>query len=219
MFGLARGDNIAGAPISRSTLRPTFLTLTRPDHQLFTIIQIVAHSPQSTELSLKAYLHSQSNIVMEFFNPLTFRYNGTVQSGEGLCTEIFERLAMNITHEDFKKRFLEGPIPMVPTDPEFVKACRAATVNLPTVTKSSVIESSDGVPLTWFIKKGMSSPWGRIGRVLIRLSDDAVRLLTRRYPPPQKIETNARYIANLEEQKAKASADNKLFGVYVSLLA
>jgi len=65
----------------------------------------------------------------------------------------------------------------------------------------------------------MSSPWGRIGRVLIRLSDDAVRLLTRRYPPPQKIETNARYIANLEEQKAKASADNKLFGVYVSLLA
>lgn len=147
---------------------------------------------------------------------ITFQHKGTVQAGEGLCSTTFERLALNITYETWCETFLKGRIPRVPTDPEYVMQCRDLKATFPTINKSSVVESSDGVLLAWFIKGGMTFPWGRLGRELARLTVYAVATLIHLYKPPTAIEDDPRHKLDFKEESTKAKAANLSYGVYVS---
>lgn len=145
---------------------------------------------------------------------ITFQHNGTVTAGEGLCTATFDRLTLNINYETWKNAFLKGSIPHVDTDAAYVERCRDLSKSFPTITKSSVVETSDNVPLAWFIKGGMTSPWGRLGRELTRLTNYAVWALTQIYTPPTSIVTDPRHALDFKEESTNAKAANIAYGVY-----
>lgn len=147
---------------------------------------------------------------------ISFQHIGTVSAGEGLCNTNFDRLALNITYATWQGEFLTGTIPEVPNDAEYVKQCRDLRTAFPSINKSSLIETSDGVPLAWFIKQGMIFPWGWVGQQLDRLANIAIVTLTKLYKPPTAIKTDVRHELAFAEESAKARGDKAPYSVYVS---
>ena len=151
---------------------------------------------------------------MVFFNPPRLAKNGVVTLGESRYQATFDDYTLNITSSEL----FDGPTTRVCTEPEYRKAAREYEMSLDGITRTSRIRTSDGVPIIYFIKDGMTFPWpDNKGSDLAAQSLAAIQTLVIDYPPPRKLEDNARYNANLEEEIEKSKSMGQAFGVYVSL--
>ena len=84
--------------------------------------------------------------------------------------------------------------------------------------KSTCIRTSDGIAIIWFIKKGMTSPWGYLGQLLFKATVSALQALMKIYVPPRAMDGDPRHVWNFKEEVARHDTQNRPYGVYVSLM-
>ena len=130
--------------------------------------------------------------------------------GEGSYSAFFVVYKIDVSSSDVFKE----PIQTVKaTDGYRVSAINYAR-GLPTITRSTVIMTSDDVPIIYFVKKGMTFPHGEKGTDLAATSLQAIKTLVIKYPPTKKLKSNVRHSANLEDELSKSKELNREYGVY-----
>ena len=143
-------------------------------------------------------------------------FNGILRAGEGLACfrKDFEVYTVDVT----SSKIFDGPKPIVPHTTEYTTAGQRFVSSLSGFTKSTCIRTSDGVPIIWFIKQGMTSPWGHIGQFLFKATISALQILMSIYAPPRNIMGDPRHVWNFREEVARYEAQGRPYGVYVSIL-
>lgn len=149
---------------------------------------------------------------MDFQTPdQTFK--GVEHLGEGLYEAEFQVYEIKVSSDEIFGSHKKNP----PATEEYRTNAIDFAKSLPTFTESACVRSSDGVPIVYFIKNGMLSPWGNIlGKIMSFLSLAAIQALLAVYPPPQKLRKNARHKSNLQEEVEKSKSLGRKFGVFVS---
>lgn len=152
---------------------------------------------------------------MDHFRIASKSYVGLARAGNGLCQDEFETYVLDdVSAADL----FDGPTSKVPSNSDYLQSATKFAIGLPRFTRSTRIQTSDGVDLVFFIKRGMTSPWGFIGRTLAALSLKAIEAFIKIYPPPKNLGEDNRHSANPGEDITKADTDGRPYGVYVSKL-
>ena len=149
---------------------------------------------------------------MSFYTPYK-----TFESVERLGDGDFKADFHVYTLDVHSSKIFKGPIKKVRSDEEYRKAATEYAKELPPFEKSTCVKSSDGVPLIYFIKKGITSPWGILASFMVCMAMSAIQLLLSAYPPPQNLKTNARHKSNLKAEIEKSELLSRPYGVFVSL--
>lgn len=136
---------------------------------------------------------------------------GYIVAGVGFYQERFRK----ITFQQHSSFFFKGKNKRVPRKPEYHEKLRRDAEDYIVLTESTTVECSDGEPLLYFIKGGMTV--GMTAEQGTRMRDQtlqAIHDLLEVYPPPLPKASNSRHPegckAELESWKVKAM----LWGVF-----
>lgn len=139
-----------------------------------------------------------------------------LRAGQGLTCfqEEFEVYTVDVpSSENF-----DGPKPILPHTTAYTITAHRFMSSLPGFTKSTCIRTSDGIAIIWFIKKGMTSPWGYLGQLLFKATVSALQALIEIYVLPRAIDGDLRHVWNFKEEVARHDAQNRPYGAFVSLM-
>ncbi len=138
---------------------------------------------------------------------------GVQKLGDGRYAADFEVYVADVE----STRLFKASIKKVPDDENYRRAASEFALTLPTLTKNTCIGTSDGVPIIYFIKQGMTSRWGSLTTTLLALALAAIQMVLSIYPPPKNLKANLRHKGNLEAELAKSEALGRPYGVFVSI--
>ncbi|KAL2047519.1 hypothetical protein ABVK25_011448 [Lepraria finkii] len=108
----------------------------------------------------------------------------------------------------------DGPKSILPHTTAYTTTAHRFMSSLPGFTKSTCIRTSDGIAIIWFIKKGMTSPWGYLGQLLFKATVSALQALIKIYVLPRAIDGDLRHVWNFKEEVTRHDAQNRPYGVY-----
>ena len=121
-----------------------------------------------------------------------------------------------ITFDQDHHAIYSGPNKAVPSDTKYVEAARQWAYTLTAWNEDLLVQTSDGVPLLWFIKKGMTK-WDSLGPTFAEMSWKAAQLLTLTVEPPRKFTKDPRHKNKAQEWFEWWKARGCKYGVYVGL--
>ena len=138
------------------------------------------------------------------------RYDGIEERGDGLYQEFFDVYTVAKESSDI----FPETITQVSANEKYLKDATDFAKGLPTITKSTCIKTADGVPILYFIKRGMISPLGELATTVIESTLVRIKKFLSIYPPPNSLGNNVRHNADLAAQIEKSKALGRPYGVF-----
>ena len=131
---------------------------------------------------------------------------------KGMCTADFRTITVDLDHHSI----YQGPNKSVPTDAKYVEAAREYANTLTAWNEDVLVQTSDGAPLLWFIKKGMTK-WDRLGPLFAEMSWKAAQFLALMVEPPRNFDKDPRHRDKAQQRYDWWKAKGCKYGVYVSV--
>ena len=122
----------------------------------------------------------------------------------GMCSADFRTITVDLD----EKSILDRAHKIVPKNDRYIEATTQYALTLPSWRENVIVKTSDGVPIIWFVKNGMTI-WP-FGSQAAKASLKAVRQLTGAFAPPRE------YGKKVEEQSVLWWARGCEYGAYVN---
>lgn len=143
----------------------------------------------------------------------TLRDAGYVERGQGLCRACFRLLVLSV----HSSHYIDRPITRVNATDEYMKAAYREAEAFTTIDEHTVVETEDGWPLLYVIKRGMLYPWGVVAEEAAKISFTAIERLVTSYTPPHSSK-DPRHRRLADRELARWGKLGHKWGILVSLL-